>query len=599
MRVESFRSIRSLAVDLPGFAILIGRNNAGKSNVLQALRFLLEATSKDLSDEDFYCGDAGRSERLSIEATVSGMDEVALGLLEEKHRGKVAACIDAGRIRIRRVATRLPGRDVGKMEIWEQAKSAWGTPTGIDAAFRQFLPEVILIEAFRDPSSEALGKATAALGRLLKQVVEPVKAQISAGLEKAISEAGRQVNTFEADGKEMDERPEELRRIEERVRRVVRELFASADMRFRFQLPGVPELLASATVELKDGGPWTPPDGKGQGFQRVLYFALLRAIAEELRGVSQKLHRPFLLLFEEPEAFLHPALQRQMGDTLTAIAAVNQVVVATHSPFLVTPDRLESVFVLRQPTQPGGKETTVAKATDVDGSPEEDKSLASLLKLHVSADWLFADVVLVVEGSSDRALLEACCHRRSTDAAEVGLTAIIEAGGKAVVPAWIRHLRSLGYRVRGVVDLDFIWNGAGSVLKDDQGLSRLCSWFWSAAEAKGLLEDGKRKIDSARKSEAFSMLLGAEGLPFRQELMNVVDRLQSDFDLWVLRQGEIESYFGLSHSSKGKYVEASREVRNGELKVDAEIDRLLDWAFAAVADRGGEVRVGTTGTLEN
>lgn len=590
LTVDDFRSIRNLTVDLPSLAVLIGRNNAGKSNILQALRFLLDGATKDLSEEDFYCGASGRSERLCVEVTVSGMDEDALGLLEEKHRGKVSACVEAGRIRIRKLATRTPDREAGKIEIWDATKGAWGTPTGLDAAFKQFLPDVILIEAFRDPSAEAVGKATAALGRLLRQIVEPLKAQISASVGEAISLAGRKVNTIEVDGKDVDERPEELRRVEERVRKNIRALFASSDVRLRFQLPGVPELLASATVELRDGGPWTSPDGKGQGFQRVMYFALLRAIAEELRQAPKKLHRPFLLLYEEPEAFLHPALQRQMGDALETIAEANQVVIATHSPILVTPDRLESVLVVRQPTDLTPKETTVTKAAATEGLAPEDKRLIALLKLHASADWLFADRVLVVEGPSDRVLLEACCRRRSAGAAEAGMTAIIEAGSKDVVPVWVKHLWKLGYQVRGLVDLDFVWRGAGSVLKGDVEHSRLCEWFWCEAEKMGLLGEGEKQIDSARKADAFALLRESGGLCLKGDVVGVVTRLQEGHHIWVLRRGEIEPYFGLSRSSKGNYVEAGRRVRCGDLPVDPEIEALLTWAFTPAPVAADRVR---------
>lgn len=592
LTVENFRSIRRLTVDVPNLAVLIGRNNAGKSNILQALRFLLDGATKDLSEEDFYCGRAGRSERMHVEATVSGMDEDALGLLEEKHRGKISACVEAAQIRIRKTATRTPDREVGKIEIWETAKGAWGTPTGIDAAFKQFLPDVILIDAFRDPSAEAVGKATAALGRLLRQILEPLKAQISASVGDAIATAGRIVNTTEVEGKEVDERPEELRRVEERVRKNIRALFASSDVRLRFQLPGVPELLSSATVELRDGGPWTPPAGKGQGFQRVMYFALLRAIAEELRQAPKKMHRPFLLLYEEPEAFLHPALQRQMGDALETIAESNQVVIATHSPILVTPVRLESVLVVRQPETPEGKRTTATRAVAEDGLPSESKQLIALLKLHTSADWLFADQVLVVEGPSDRVLLEACLRRRTPGAVEAGMTAIIEAGSKDVVPVWIVHLRNLGYQVRGLVDLDFLWRGAGSVLKADEELSRLCDWFWLEAAKQGLLDDGKNKIESSQKSEAFGLLQDGDGASLRKDVAAVVARLQDAHNIWVLRRGEIEPYFGLARSSKGNYVEAGRRVRCGDLPVHPEIEALLTWAFAprpAEADEASAV----------
>jgi predicted ATP-dependent endonuclease of OLD family len=282
-------------------------------------------------------------------------------VFEEKHAERSVLASRRGRFAFE---SQLPGFRIaksGRLRSGDAAKGTWGTPIGIDAGLKQFLPDVVLIEAFRDPSAEAVGKSTAALGRLLRQILEPLKAQISASVGDAIATAGRIVNTIEVEGREVDDRPEELRRVEERVRKNIRALFASSDVRLRFQLPGVPELLSSATVELRDGGPWTAPDGKGQGFQRVMYFALLRAIAEELRQAPKKMHRPFLLLYEEPEAFLHPALQRQMGDALETIAESNQVVIATHSPILVTPDRLESVLVVRQPETREGKETTATK----------------------------------------------------------------------------------------------------------------------------------------------------------------------------------------------------------------------------------------------
>jgi len=46
--------------------------------------------------------------------------------------------------------------------------------------------------------------------------------------------------------------------------------------------------------------------------QRTLYLSLLRALAARIRGQTERVVRPFILLFEEPEAFLHPEGQIKM-----------------------------------------------------------------------------------------------------------------------------------------------------------------------------------------------------------------------------------------------------------------------------------------------
>ena len=171
--------------------------------------------------------------------------------------------------------------------------------------------------------------------------MDQVAAKVKGQFDQAVKAARSTLNVIEVDGKYLDERPEELRRIEGRIGQHVRAVFPGSEVRLRFNFPGVEDLVADATLELRDKGPWTPPEAKGQGFQRMLYVALLRSLAEEIRASEgAEIHRPFLLLFEEPEAFLHPGLQREVGDVLETIAQENQVILATHSPIMVTPGRI-------------------------------------------------------------------------------------------------------------------------------------------------------------------------------------------------------------------------------------------------------------------
>ena len=329
---------------------------------------------------------------------------------------------------------------------------------------------------------------------------------------------------------------------------------------------------------LKDIGPWTLPDGKGQGFQRVLYVALLETLAEELRDEANEVNRPFILLYEEPEAFLHPSLQREIGDILESISKTNQVVIASHSPLLVTPSRLDNIFILKQLQQPHPlpHSTQLFIPDPTLAEYEEDKQLISLLKLNNSAEFLFSDYILVVEGVSDRVLVESCLSKiRDIRFQSI---AIIEAGSKDVVPVWIKHLQRMGFPTKGMVDLDFVWSGAGIVLKDNELLGTFGAQFWERMEKEGCCEtnkEGRRAV--SEKNDAFEIMKKDK------ELSQMVEKIRQDLisqNIWAVSIGEIESYFGLSSSSKSQYIPTSRKVMNGEIPVPDEIEGIINWLIA-------------------
>lgn len=63
IHIENFRSIKTLDVQLANYAVLIGENNAGKSNILRALNLILGEswpTERSFSEEDFYNRDVSQ-----------------------------------------------------------------------------------------------------------------------------------------------------------------------------------------------------------------------------------------------------------------------------------------------------------------------------------------------------------------------------------------------------------------------------------------------------------------------------------------------------------------------------------------------------------
>ena len=71
----------------------------------------------------------------------------------------------------------------------------------------------------------------------------------------------------------------------------------------------------------------------GQGYQRMLIASLLQVYADKQRGANQNI----LILFEEPELFLHPKLKRSVNASLKRIASLDnhQVIISTHDPYFL------------------------------------------------------------------------------------------------------------------------------------------------------------------------------------------------------------------------------------------------------------------------
>lgn len=585
LHVKGFRSLTDINLPLQNLSVFIGKNNAGKSNILLAIKLLLEASTKDVADNDFYKNELEQAELIEIIGEFIVPPEY-LDLCEAKHKPKIQNCIVDDVLTVRRLITKVDGKPKAQpLELKQPESGEYNTPTGIDAAFKQLLPEVIFIEAFKDPSEESKTKGTAALGKILKQIVEQVSDKINDDVMAAISVAEKKFNRIILDGKESDDRPDELKRVEGRIKSHIQDVFSASDVRLKYNLPNVSDLIATATVELKDRGPWTAPDGKGQGFQRILYVALLQTLADELRDEAAAINRPFILLYEEPEAFLHPALQREVGNIIESISKTNQVVVASHSPILVNPSRLENVVIVRQELAPNPHKTNFYIPDSSLFEHDDDRNMISLLKLNNSSDFLFSDFILVVEGVSDRFLVESSWDKvRGKFDKRFETISIIESGGKDVLPVWIGYLAKMGFPVKGCVDLDFLWNGSGKILTDDVTVGKFCEKFWGMAKEADYCELDKNKepkhsLKSGCKKDAFKFIVGDKpDKELNKWAKHIFVELRKK-NIWVLTQGEIEDYFGLSPSSKPQYVSVGQEIRSGKVVVPDEIEKILTWLF--------------------
>ena len=196
------------------------------------------------------------------------------------------------------------------------------------------------------------------------------------------------------------------------------------------QLPGVRARLVEDEFE-------GDIDRKGHGLQRALVLTLLEhlALTQPLETEStQNSPTPshgfdFILAIEEPELYLHPSRCRYLSQILVqltenpgmALGSRTQVIYSTHSPHFVDLHRFDNIRLTRKESVGGSIPCTMVNSYTLDQArarharvlgkrPEEVTrqgfKIRSLPVMNaIVNEGFFADVVALVEGDSDAAIL--------------------------------------------------------------------------------------------------------------------------------------------------------------------------------------------------
>ena len=109
--ISNLRSIQRQTFPLSGFTALIGYNNAGKTNILMGIRWLLSRFSLDISFFD------DPNNPVEVEGLFEGITETVLNRLGEEKAAEIKPFLSGDGIRIKKIQ-RVPGEVPENIEIW-------------------------------------------------------------------------------------------------------------------------------------------------------------------------------------------------------------------------------------------------------------------------------------------------------------------------------------------------------------------------------------------------------------------------------------------------------------------------------------------------
>lgn len=198
-----------------------------------------------------------------------------------------------------------------------------------------------------------------------------------------------------------------------------------------------------------------PLGNQGTGLQRMsLIYLIQNMIEKKLMGESDNK----LLLIDEPEAFLHPEAVRALSRSLYKIGEQMPLMISTHSPILIDlSERHTSIQVFRV----GEKEAIQLYKSISEKFDEDDIKNMKILNYVDSYvnEFFFADRVVIVEGDT-----EYIAFKHFAKLANENLH-IIRARGKATICTLMKILNQFNSSYDVLHDVDNHTKHSASTLK--------------------------------------------------------------------------------------------------------------------------------------
>lgn len=427
IKIHNFRTFADVECHVTPYSLLLGTNNAGKSNLVDAIRVFYEKDIAYDEDRDFpKFPTTDKESWIEIQYEPSSSEFVTL---KEEYR------LSNGTFRVRKY--------LQSMEVDNEGKSKTGiyAYVGGNLSNTRFygakniqqgkLGEIIYIPAVSKLDDHTKLTGPSALRDLVNAVLKKIIGSSIAytKLKTAFDEFETVIKT------ETTEDGQSLQRLESEITDEINSWGTS----FKFSVnPVSPEELIKSLIGhgVQDHALDKFQETKcyGQGFQRHLIFTLIRLSARyKSSPVATRDFSPRMtwILFEEPEAFLHPSQIDVLDESLDNIILDegNQVLITTHSPRFVSRNisDLPSLIRLCKTTAESSIKQISREVLDLilstnqqdlneweaAGIPFHPDDLQVEMESVKYALWLnphrcsafFANKILLVEGATEAALI--------------------------------------------------------------------------------------------------------------------------------------------------------------------------------------------------
>jgi energy-coupling factor transporter ATP-binding protein EcfA2 len=168
-----------------------------------------------------------------------------------------------------------------------------------------------------------------------------------------------------------------------------------------------------------------------------------------------------LLVVEEPELYLHPQGRRSIlqvfEDFINLVDTENQAIITTHSSDFIKPEYINNITVVR-------KEDGNTNQYKVNISDEADFKKKQIFNWKQNNELFFSEKILIVEGAEERIIPLIADKIKDTNSyLDKNNISVIRANGKGNISKYIEIAEMLNIEWFALADLDFLFKGLESL----------------------------------------------------------------------------------------------------------------------------------------
>lgn len=376
--IRNFRSIKKIDMPISDMAALVGPNNAGKTNILCALNFLLGdrwPMRQTLEPKDWFNKEQSRTIRIQVG-------------------------FEPNPDNIETIWFECPGdgdRALTKMRYFGSKTEHFLTTEARDKC------ALVYLDAGRNFDTQFGQSKWSLFGRIIRQLDDHFRSEVSEDvqrqLEYHLAETQRLLKTPLYQSFETAIQDAFIDQLRQTTHQIKLNFRTFDPLNFYKSLQPI---LLENTAEKN-------PAEAGSGMRNLIVLALFRAYAKAFRGQA-------LIAIEEPEIYLHPHAQRSLAglfDDLVDGGA--QLFFSTHSAAFINIARSDRVILVERSADEDGETCTTVKTFSADKFLETRERLypdLPMTKASVSArlsnicgivhaEAFFARAILLVEGQTE------------------------------------------------------------------------------------------------------------------------------------------------------------------------------------------------------
>lgn len=580
--IRNFKSVKDLTLQLNDYTPLIGQNNVGKSNVLEAIEWFLG--NHGLDEGDFN----DINKEIEVIGKIEGIDKSIFTSLDEKHQKQIEKYITDERIIFKKVQLKASGRKGDRELLVKTPNNSDGeeskfrkAPTGLPEALDELFPDCIFINAMQDATKDiSQNQRNTTIGQLISslsgKILEENKEEINQSL--TILE-----NLF---GAESSNRAKQLEKFDQKAEQVTSDFFPGISLKLHIPPPTLDDILKNGTVQVYEddekGEELRDFNSLGHGAQRTIQMAMIRLLAN-MNSSSSNSSRKFLII-EEPELYLHPKAIHRLSDALKSLSNHNfQIIFATHSPIIISKDDIPDTIILKKDYVTGTYKLDSMRNLVNSKITENHKQADILFDLTNSSKILFSDKIVLLEGKTDKITIPFLYHRISSKEKRNASIEFIPMNGGGGIPKARQILSAMDIKVYSLVDLDFCFKEAEekNLLENENSDLKMCKDILIniCRENDIDLDEDKLPVNSGKSTaaEAYEML--GENKEAEKHLENLQNELANK-GYWLWRLGDLETILGLESKKDAKpFVNTINRGKAWEEHTanPEEVEKFVEW----------------------